>query len=208
MRISRTLWLSWVVVLAVLVPFALFGERVDAAFAVWCGKASVHPLWTAGVLTGLLCVDIVAPVPSSVVSTACGAMLGFWGGLLTSFAGMMVSSLIGYSLGRWTSDFALRWVGGKDAATLRSVEARYGVGFLVAMRPVPVLAEASAVFAGLAKLPFVRVSAALSLGNLGVSAVYAGVGAWGSGQGSFLGSFGAALALSGLAMLWQRRSRP
>jgi len=205
MRISRTTWLSLAVAAAILIPFAIFGERVDAAFSRWVSQAAAHPLRSAFVLVGLLVVDIVAPVPSSLVSTACGAILGFWGGLLASFAGMTISSVAGYGLGRWASGWTLRWVGKREAEALRQFESRYGIGFLVALRPVPVLAEASTVFAGLSRLPFPRALVALSLGNLGVSAVYAAVGAWGGDRDAFLAAFGAAILLTGLAMLWQKR---
>jgi uncharacterized membrane protein YdjX (TVP38/TMEM64 family) len=206
MRISRTFWLTVLVALAVVVPFVLFGDAVDAAFARWRPAAAGNRPLAALVLIALLVADIVIPVPSSLVSTVCGAVLGFVGGLLTSFAGMTLSAVAGYGLGRWASGRALRWLGGDEAATLTRLQARFGIGFLVAMRPVPVLAEASALFAGLTKQPFLPALAALLVGNLGVSAVYAAVGAWGGEREEFLGAFGVAILLTGAAMLVQRRA--
>jgi uncharacterized membrane protein YdjX (TVP38/TMEM64 family) len=204
--VPRTVWLAVAVALAVIVPFALFGARVDAAFGRWRTTAAADPWTAAFVLGGLLAVDIVVPVPSSLVSTVCGVVLGFWGGFLASFAGMTVSALAGYGIGRWASGRALRWVGAAEAAALQRLRARFGVGFLVAMRPVPVLAEASTVFAGLARQRFAPAFAALLVGNVGVSAVYAAVGAWGGGQGEFLMAFGMAILLTGGAMAVQRRA--
>lgn len=204
MPISRTTWLTIAVALLILVPFGLFGARVDAAVARWLPQASPNLPLAFSLLVALLAVDIVAPIPSSVVSTACGAVLGFGAGLLASFVGMTISSAIGYGLGRWASGRALRWVGEKEAATLGRIEARHGVWTLLALRPVPVLAEASTVFAGLSRQPVGPVLLALTIGNLGVSAAYAAVGAWGREKQSFLGAFGVAILLTGLALLVQR----
>ena len=58
--------------------------------------------------------------------------------------------------------------------------------WLLLLRPVPVLAEASVLFAGIARLPPGRAALELLMGNAVVSAVYAGVGAWGRTTDSML----------------------
>ncbi len=201
MRLSRTFWLTAGVALAILGPFVLWGERVDAAIARGLPVIAGRPALAAAVLVGLLAVDIVAPVPSSLVSTAGGAVFGFGWGLVVSFVGMTLGGAAGYGLGRGMSARALRWVGAREADRLRRMEARWGIGFLVAARPVPVLAEASAVFAGIARRPAAPVLTALAIGNLGVSAVYAAVGAWGRETEAFLGAFGLSLLLAA-GVLW------
>ena len=76
--------------------------------------------------------------------------------------------------------------------------------WLLLLRPVPVLAEASVLFAGIARLPPGRAALELLMGNAVVSAVYAGVGAWGRTTDSMLPAFAATLAVAALCMVAAR----
>ncbi len=49
----------------------------------------------AGGIAGLLAVDLLLPVPSSVVMTLAGVLLGFWAGLATSLVGGVVGGALG-----------------------------------------------------------------------------------------------------------------
>jgi membrane protein DedA with SNARE-associated domain len=152
------------------------------------------------VIFGLLTFDVFLPVPSSIVSTAAGAMLGFWKGTGVIWLGMSAGCLIGYATGWRTAAAARRFVGEESLARAADVMDRYGPWALVACRPVPVLAEASTVFAGIVRARFVPFLALTTLSNLGISAMYAAVGAYTMQIQSFLLTFVAALALPGVAM--------
>ncbi len=203
----RTLALLAALLLAIIVPFCLFGASIDA----WTGRlleqADAQRLYTGALLTLLLAVDIVMPVPSSLVSTACGMTLGFACGACASFVGMSLSTAAGYALGRTASTAAERLIGRDEAALLKTFQTRYGVWMLLALRPVPVLAEASVLFSGLSRQPLARVLAVTALGNAGVSLVYAAVGAWGRLSAAFLPAFGVSILLSGALLLGLRRNR-
>lgn len=203
----KTLALLACVLAAILVPFFLFGARIDAWTDALLRRAGERPWAAAALLTALLASDIVLPVPSSLASTACGLVLGFAGGALASFVGMGLSAAAGYALGRCAAPAARRLIGAGEAAALEAFHRRHGVWMLLALRPVPVLAEASVVFSGLVRQPLPGAAAAAALGNAGCSLVYAGVGAWGRLSDSFLPAFGASVALSGLALLALRRRR-
>ena len=203
-RPSRLIVLVTAVALAIIVPFLLFGGTVNAWAEGLVAQAGQRPLVAGGLLALLLAVDIVVPVPSSLVSTACGMALGFWGGTCASFAGMSVTALAGYFIGRYASGYAARLVGVREAALLEDFHRRHGVWLLLALRPVPVLAEASVVFSGVARLPFRQVAAVTMLGNLAVSAVYAAIGVWGSLSDSFVPAFLASMALSGVMIAVMR----
>jgi uncharacterized membrane protein YdjX (TVP38/TMEM64 family) len=205
LRPGRLLLLVALVAAAIVVPFLLWGARVDAWVDSFVRSAAARPLPAALVLGGLLAADVVAPVPSGPVSTACGLLLGFGAGLLVSFAGMSLGALAGYALGRAVRAPAAALAGDPALARLERLRGRWGVWLVAALRPVPVLAEASVLFAGLARLPARRVVPALLLANLGVSAVYAAAGAWAASAHAFLPAFAAALLLPGLAMLAGRR---
>jgi uncharacterized membrane protein YdjX (TVP38/TMEM64 family) len=191
---------------AILVPFFLFGEGLEAAARRFL---EAHPPgWqVALVLGGLLAGDIVLPVPSSLVNTAAGALLGFWRGTATAWAGMMVACGLGYQLGARAGEAALRrMVGEAEVARLARLAERHGHWFLLIFRAVPVLAEASVVFAGASRMSrrsFFTVSA---LANLGVSATYAAVGASAARAGSFLLLFAGMVLLPAFA-LWLVRPR-
>ncbi|MDD4017301.1 MAG: VTT domain-containing protein [Kiritimatiellae bacterium] len=203
----RTFILLACVFLIIIVPFCFFGEAVDAWTTRLLKHADAYPLQTGSLLTLLLAVDILIPVPSSLVSTACGMTLGFLGGTCASFTGMTLSAAAGLLLGRYAAPAAQRLIGQNERAWLRSFHNRHGVWLLLALRPVPVLAEASVVFSGLARQPLPQALAVTALGNAAVSAAYAAVGVWGRLSDSFLPAFGASMLLSGVLLAVSRLKR-
>ncbi len=200
----RTLALVIAVCLFVIIPFLIWGDAVNAAAGSLIGQAQERRLLTGLALTALLAVDILLPVPSSLVSTACGMTMGFVGGTAASFMGMTISVLGGYLLGRFSAAYAEKMIGSAETEMLRRFQARYGVWLLLLMRPVPVLAEVSVLFSGISRCPFLIVFLMTALGNLAVSAAYAAVGVWGGLSDSFIPAFLASIALSGLLMLLAR----
>jgi 3-dehydroquinate synthase len=75
------------------------------------------------------------------------------------------------------------------------------------MRPVPVLAEASALFAGVARVPVAQYVTITTLANIGISALYCAAGARALHSSSFLLAFAASIGLPGLAMAISRYLR-
>ena len=203
----RTLTLLTLVLLLIIVPFCLYGSSVNAWTSRLIAQAEAHRLTTGALLTLLLAVDILMPVPSSLVSTACGLTLGFLGGTLASFLGMTLSATAGLFIGRYASAPAEALLGKKELALLSAFHARHGVWVLLALRPVPVLAEASVLFSGFTRQPLPQAIAVTALGNLAVSAVYAAVGTWGRLSDSFFLAFGVTILLSGLLILGLRHAR-
>jgi uncharacterized membrane protein YdjX (TVP38/TMEM64 family) len=192
-----------VLLAAILLPFAFYGEAIDLWARGFIEGARGKPFISAAVLGGLLASDILLPVPSSVVSTACGLLLGFLPGLMVSFAGMTIGSFAGYAIGRWGGRRLLdRLVGEKDVTRFDSWSSRFGDWAVVACRPVPVLAEASVVIAGAVRMPAGRYAVMVSLSNLAVSAVYAAAGAWSARLNSFLIAFALSIALPGAIKLF------
>ena len=200
----RTILLLVAVLLVIILPFLVYGEAVNGWTDRLIAQAEANRFMTGLLLTALLAADILVPVPSSLVSTACGMTLGFVGGTGASFAGMSITAVVGYLIGRYASAPAEQLIGNNEIALLQTFHRRHGVWLLLALRPVPVLAEASVVFSGLSRQSFPRMLAVVSLGNLAVSAVYAAVGVWGKLSDSFIPAFAASLALSGLLIGWTR----
>jgi uncharacterized membrane protein YdjX (TVP38/TMEM64 family) len=210
-RNSYRRWAMLAVALAaaVILPFLLFEDRMTAfALAVTQAMAEGGLLRWAGALAlaGLLAGDILLPVPSSLVSTACGALLGFLPGMLVSAAGMTASCAVGYRLGRaLAAGRALGIVSAQDLRAASAPAERYGHWAVVVLRGVPVLAEVSVVLAGMGGMPFRRFMGMTFLANLGISAAYALAGSAASDGDSFLLPFAASLGLPALAWLVFRR---
>jgi uncharacterized membrane protein YdjX (TVP38/TMEM64 family) len=151
-------------------------------------------------LAGLLALDVLLPVPSSLVSTAAGAMLGFWGGVASSWLGMTAGCLLGYWLGTRAPLSA-------DMERVARARNRYGDLALVLFRAVPVLAEASVLFAGFTRMPRARFLRVTALSNLGISAAYAGAAVYSARKESFLLAFGGAMAIPAAGLLVARLLR-
>jgi uncharacterized membrane protein YdjX (TVP38/TMEM64 family) len=190
----------WLVLIAlVLVPFFLFEGQLNTFSARM--TSSDTALWlAASSIFGLLALDVVLPVPSSIVSTAAGVLLGFWRGIAVVWTGMMVACVIAYWLGARFSGFARRFVGEDGVARADRLGRTYGDWTIIVCRPVPVLAEASVVFAGLMRAPFARFLALTALSNLGIAVGYAAFGAYSMRMDSFLVAFVGALLIPGIVM--------
>jgi uncharacterized membrane protein YdjX (TVP38/TMEM64 family) len=203
----RWLWLTLAVVALILVPFFLF-ESYFTSLGELAASGDVSVPWAVSIIGGLLALDVLLPVPSSVVSAAAGAFLGFWVGALVIWAGMTVSCLVAYVIGAWSSSLARRLVGVDGLQRAREIASRYGDLAIVVCRPVPVVAEASVIFAGVMHVPVVRFLGVCALANLGIAVGYAAIGAWAMSVDSFLLAFLGALAVPGLAWVVARLLLP
>ena len=183
----------------VLVPFFLFEPQINALAAQITAGGVPRSLAAAGIFA-LLALDIFLPVPSSVVATAAGVLLGFGEGAAVVWGGMMAGCAVGYAVGVRAAG-AARWIVGPDSlARAEALVARYGDLAIVLCRPVPVLAEASVVFAGIVRQPAARVAWLTALSNLGIAAGYAAFGAYSMRLDSFVVAFVGALLVPGIGL--------
>lgn len=190
-----------VVAIAIIGPFIVFGEQIEAWTETFLESARMRPWTSAMVLGGLLGSDILFPVPSSIVSTACGVVHGFMGGALISMLGMTFSCLAGYAIAKWMGrPLVSRFVGDRELDRLHGMEEKYGDWIIVVARPVPVLAEASVLFLGLSAMSFARFAVLSTLSNLAISIVYAAAGAWAAGIHSFFPALAASILLPWVLM--------
>ena len=193
--------LLWLVLLAlVLVPFLVFEKQFEQ-LATWLAQGHASGWATAAAIGALLALDVFLPVPSSIVSTGAGVLLGFWRGAAVVWIGMTLGCLIGYEFGARAAGAARRLVGDASLARAGTIMDRHGRWAILLCRPIPVLAEASVVFAGLVRTPLVPFLALTAGSNLGIALAYAAVGAYSMEAQSFLLTFLGALALPGLALL-------
>jgi uncharacterized membrane protein YdjX (TVP38/TMEM64 family) len=196
--------LALVLLALIIVPFVLLEEPILR--------------WTNGLLAGrsqglaatavvlLLALDVLLPIPSSLVSTASGALLGLVPGTLVSTLGMTAGCLLGHLLGKGVGTRAAsKSVGDAELARVRSIWRRHGDWTLVLLRAVPVLAEASVVFAGMAGMPLGRFLLITAASNACISAAYASAGAYALEARSFALAFGAAILLPFIGIMVAKR---
>lgn len=207
-RLARWALFTLLLLLIVLLPFGLFGEDLEAWTKTFITTTQHQPIIIGFVLGLLLVSDILLPIPSSIVSTAAGYLLGFIGGLITSFLGMSVGTLFGYWLGKRAGrGTANRIVGSKDLEQFAQLTNRWGVWGIIIARPIPVLAEVSAFAAGTGGMNFKQYLLLSSLSNLGISAVYAGTGAFAATTDAFVWAFGASVLLPGVGIVLIKKLR-
>ena len=165
------------VVLAIpIVPFLGFGAWMEHRVETWLHDV-LSPGAVATLAFGLLATDVFLPVPSSVVSTVAGEVLGFWKATAVSWLGMTVGAALGFGLARWFGrPLALRFAGREELEKIDAASDRLGPLVLVLARPVPVLAEASVLLFGTTRLSWWWFLVPVALSNLGIAAVYSALG--------------------------------
>ncbi len=185
---------------AIIVPFVLFGAELEQWFAESLASKenrTVLAWWGALVLA----LDVILPVPSSLVMTTMGVLADWKLAWLASFVGMSAGAVVGYLLGRVVGTRVVeRLVGRAEAAMLARWMSRHGAWVLIACRPVPVLAEATTIVAGTTCLSPSRAAIACTIANAVVPLPYVILGSVADDGSLFLVAFGASLLLSGL--LW------
>ncbi|MDQ3656727.1 MAG: VTT domain-containing protein [Chloroflexota bacterium] len=137
-------------------------------------------LGVAALGVSLLLVDVFIPVPSSIVMTAQGALFGFVGGTALGMIGSVGATLIGFAVGRRSSRLINRYVGGDDQVQSRSLVRRLGPLAIIVTRPLPILAETTAIVAGSTAMTWRQVISGALVGCLPAAALYSAAGAFAS----------------------------
>lgn len=173
------------VIALVLVPFAVVGPSFEAAQEARLTEAT-DTLTVAGLCFGLLALDIVLPVPSSVVTSIAGAKLGFLPGTLLSATALTLGHSVGFFVARGIGRRGLERFVGEDEVAKASgwLQRRRGALAVAVTRAVPVASEAVILLAGATRAPAARLLLVAGLANLGVAAVYAAIGATAEALGS------------------------
>ena len=171
--------LAFAAVAVPLVPFLLVGARLDHLVAGWLDPPP-PPAALAALEVGVLAADILLPVPSSVVATLGGSVLGIAAGTACAWLGMTLGAAAGWVCGRLAGRRALARIDPADRAMLDRQERRLGPAFVVLTRPLPLIAEAAAILCGATGMParlFMGWSAA---GNLAIAFAWSLAGSVGA----------------------------
>lgn len=126
---------------------------------------------------GLLIVDVALPVPSSLVMIAHGALFGVTFGTLLSLIGSVGAALVGFAIGRRGSVWLDRIVSTEERLRVEQMLQRWGALAIVITRPVPLLAETTAILAGASAMSWQRAMIASFAGSFPAALLYALTGA-------------------------------
>lgn len=145
-----------VIVLSVpLIPFLLIGSAVEPQIQAHVAAliANGHHWKTAAAIVTGLAVDIFLPVPSSVLLTFAGRCFGSTGGAALGWLGLNISAGLGFYISRWVGQPIVERFSSRSAlADFKMLDEKSGPWALVACRGLPILAEASVIFAGLSDM--------------------------------------------------------
>ncbi len=147
-------------------------EKLTVILSSPSGKAAVF-----GAIAGVLLIDLIAPVPSSIVMVVAGVLLGTWLGALASFLGAMAAAWAGYYGCRLGGAKAFdKLVGKTDVKRVESWFEDYGIAAIIISRTVPMLTEILSCLAGLTGVKASTFTVASIVGTLPICIVYAYVG--------------------------------
>ncbi len=196
-----------VIVLALLVPivpFAVLGESLDARVAGWLDPPPA-PLTVALLTVAVLAVDVLLPVPSSVVSTFAGSQLGLVTATIASWLGMTIGAVVAFWLARaFGRPLAVRFSAREDIDEMDWLARRFGTWVLIVSRPLPILAEAAVLFLGTTSMSWRGFLPPVCLSNLGIALVYSILGRIAQSYGALPLALGASVALPLLATTMAR----
>jgi uncharacterized membrane protein YdjX (TVP38/TMEM64 family) len=184
-----------------LLSWGLFGEGLEEVWNVekLAGYFEQAKSWAWLLGIALLMVDLLLPIPGTIVMSALGAVYGFWIGGLIATIGSMLAGILGYGVGRFFDEkFAKRWLGEKDFEKGRSLFDKSGAWVVAVSRALPILPEVLACMAGLLRMPFGKFVIALACGSIPMGFLFAWIGAIGRDQPAW----GLAFSLGVPAVLW------
>ncbi len=135
----------------------------------------------------LLTADILVPVPSSSLAIAAGAVLGAPLGGAAIWLGMTCGSLVGYLIGQFgASRFSKLLARSEERFGEHRLTQHFGLLSIAICRPIPVLAEASAIMAGVVRMPIHGYLIVSIFSNLAIAIFYALIGASAIASGSVM----------------------
>jgi uncharacterized membrane protein YdjX (TVP38/TMEM64 family) len=203
--LAKPLLIVTFVLILPLALLALHGEAFAASLACW----SEDPPSSAALLVIVVLVlasDVVLPVPSGPVATFAGSQLGPFAGAAAACLGMTLGATIAFALARrWGRPLAVRLAGRAQLAEAESACERHGAWLLLVARPLPVLAEASALLVGALQLSWSRFLVPVVASNAVIAVVYAFLGDWSAEQGWLPLAIGVSAAVPVALGMWLTR---
>ncbi len=136
---------------------------------------------TTGISIGLvgillLILDIFLPVPSSLIMIGNGAVFGLFLGSALSLAGGIISTYIGFFIGKLGQTFLDRTVPNDERERATMFLEKWGMLGILISRPIPLISETVAIMAGAMSYSPWKLIVMSFLGYLPASIIYALIG--------------------------------
>lgn len=129
-----------------------------------------------GVGVLLLTLDVLLPVPSSLIMITNGALFGILGGALLSLIGSCLSMLFGWWIGKLGKGPVERFIGKEGLEDGNRFLEQWGNLAVVITRPIPVLSETMSILCGSMNFPKSKMLGYGFLGLLPTCLLYAYTG--------------------------------
>jgi uncharacterized membrane protein YdjX (TVP38/TMEM64 family) len=174
---------------------AMFGlaEWLQISWLVDPAASLQHDKWLAAAGgSALLVLDIVLPVPASIIMGLNGKLFGVPLGTLVSLCGTMAAATIGFSIGRAGGPLLDRVVKPEERRQAEQLVQKWGALAIIVMRPVPMLAETVTILAGTSGMSWRTFLISAFVGSVPMCYLFALAGE----QASIALMFGAVLALA------------
>lgn len=184
----------------VIASFVLFEQQIQnflSHLEHFLPSTPAQMLTLAVLLIGLLALDVVLPVPSSMVALFAVAALGSVGGYLVIFIGLCLGAGLGYALGAGYFRLLSSRLGLHQRQP-GQLAYRLGTLSLICLRGVPVLAETSVVAAGMQRYPLRAFILVTTLANAGLALAYSAIGSFLVAQNALLVTLLAGMVLPAL----------
>lgn len=149
----------------------------------------------------LLALDIILPIPSSLVMIANGTLFGATLGFAISMLGGIIASMVGYFLGRTSSPWINKIAGQEELVKAEELMQRFGMVAIIVTRPVPLLSETMSIIAGTSSITATQMFFASIAGIFPAALIYAITGAYALTLDSGLYSFILVIGVAGIFWL-------
>jgi uncharacterized membrane protein YdjX (TVP38/TMEM64 family) len=126
---------------------------------------------------GLLVADVVLPVPSSILMVWLGAAHGWAAGAVLSLVGAIGAAAVAFWLGRRGGPLVDRLVAPPERQRADAALTRWGPLAVAVTRPVPIIAETTALLAGTSPMRWRALLSAAAIGAAPPALLYALAGA-------------------------------
>jgi len=147
-------WILFHLLVIILLPFFLF-ESAITEYGQRLIDSQPTQFYLAIMVILALTLDVLLPIPASIVSLASSVIIGGVPGAIALFLGLMLGSLFGYVVGRYARHGLLgKLLTPESRSQLTLISGGKGILMLVLARPIPVLAEASVILAGIDRYSF------------------------------------------------------
>jgi len=156
------------------------------------------------VVAVLLASDVFLSVPTILIVTYSGNILGFEQGLLASTLGMLISGTIAYMLCRWSGTKMLKLLikDKKQIDEVNSIFHRLGYGMLIIARALPMLPEATCCLSGMMKFNFLKFLLYYLLGTLPYAIVLTYLGSISDADNPYPALIGIGIIYVSLYVIW------